>query len=243
MISIPHQPCIYKIICHANGKIYVGSTSSPRRRWYLHKWELNRQKHDNVHLQRAWDIYGENQFEFIIIEFVARDQLITREQYWLDNLQVCNHEIGFNIAVKANSGTAGRNPSIETRIKISNANRGKIRSQETRTKISASRKGLKFSSKHCANLSTALKGRVISNEARKKMSVAHKGKPQKPEAVKIRAELLCKEFIVIDPNGNEYRIKGISKFCRENHLSIGSIYRVIQGKQSHHKGWKCKPVN
>lgn len=75
---------IYKIINKVNQHYYVGSSSFIKRRWRDHKYELNKDKHDNSHLQRAWNKYGKNNFEFIIIEFVEESQLFIVEQTYLD---------------------------------------------------------------------------------------------------------------------------------------------------------------
>ena len=62
---------IYKIINKVNGKYYVGSTTqlyTSRSRWNNHKQALIRGNHRNSHLQNAWNKYGPDAFEFIIIE-------------------------------------------------------------------------------------------------------------------------------------------------------------------------------
>src|SRR3989304_1436717 len=59
---------IYKIINKTNGKYYVGSSNDIIGRWFTHKSQLNRNNHCNPHLQRAWNKYGKDNFEFIIVE-------------------------------------------------------------------------------------------------------------------------------------------------------------------------------
>jgi len=53
-----------------------------------HRIDLRKQSHKNVHLQSAWNKYGEKNFDFIIIvEFhhdVNRNYLLTEEQKYLD---------------------------------------------------------------------------------------------------------------------------------------------------------------
>lgn len=54
---------IYKIVNAQTGLVYVGQTGqSFERRFWLHQWKLKRGVHDNIHLQRAWDKYGEDSF-------------------------------------------------------------------------------------------------------------------------------------------------------------------------------------
>ena len=63
---------IYKIINKINGKYYVGSSVNikdyPNNRWSRHIADLNANRHHNDYLQRAWNKYGQDAFEFIIIE-------------------------------------------------------------------------------------------------------------------------------------------------------------------------------
>ena len=55
---------IYKITCLQNGRVYVGQAINIKDRWTSHMQCLNRNKHHNIHLQRAWNKYGEECFKF-----------------------------------------------------------------------------------------------------------------------------------------------------------------------------------
>jgi hypothetical protein len=70
---------------------------TPELRWRGHLIALRAQKHINKYLQRAWNKYGECNFEFSIIEQID-EGLLEREQYWLDNTKCYDKRIGFNIA-------------------------------------------------------------------------------------------------------------------------------------------------
>ena len=62
---------IYGIKNKINSKVYVGKTqTSFGDRWDCHKAKLRNNKHDNTHLQRSWNKYGEDNFEFYIIEII-----------------------------------------------------------------------------------------------------------------------------------------------------------------------------
>ena len=95
---------IYKIENLINGKIYIGSASFLYSRWGRHRKRLREGKHYNAHLQAAWNKYGEDQFQFSIVERVeSKKHLIEREQYWLDRTQCYNRVVGYNIAKSAGS--------------------------------------------------------------------------------------------------------------------------------------------
>lgn len=66
-----------------NKKRYIGQTYSIKNRFYRHKNELLKNKHHNTHLQNAWNKYGIENFEFIILEYCDIELLNEREIYWI----------------------------------------------------------------------------------------------------------------------------------------------------------------
>ena len=46
-------------------------------------------------------------------------------------------------------------------------------------------------------------------------------------------------FIVTDPKGNQYEVRGLTKFAIEHGLNFECLRSVATGKTRHHKGWKC----
>lgn len=77
---------IYKITCLKNNMAYVGQAINIQDRWKTHIQCLNRNKHHNIHLQRAWNKYGENNFKFDIIEYCEKEDLNDKEIYWIKEL-------------------------------------------------------------------------------------------------------------------------------------------------------------
>lgn len=49
---------IYMIINNINEKKYIGSAKNIDKRWYEHRYTLNKNCHDNSLLQNAWNKYG-----------------------------------------------------------------------------------------------------------------------------------------------------------------------------------------
>ena len=49
-----------------------------------------------------------------------------------------------------------------------------------------------------------------------------------------------KRWIVTQPDGTENEITNLSKYCKEHSLDDGAIYRVLNGKRNHHKGYKIR---
>lgn len=100
---------IYKITCKENNRIYIGSAKNLNNRWLRHLNDLKNNKHVNIHLQRAFNKYGEGAFIFDIIEKCEENSLFGREQYYLDNLKP-----EFNIGKNACGGdNLSNNPNKE----------------------------------------------------------------------------------------------------------------------------------
>lgn len=79
---------IYQILNKVNGKFYIGSSYDYKRRKQAHLWQLRNNQHKCPHLQHSWNKHGENSFEFVILEeLTRREELIPREQYYLDKLK------------------------------------------------------------------------------------------------------------------------------------------------------------
>jgi group I intron endonuclease len=101
---------IYAIVNKVNWKVYVGQAHIGKKysgigeRFYDHKRKLKKGKHFNSHLQYSWNKYGCNNFIYIILEKVDNlDDLIYREQFWIDKFQSYNKCLGYNICAVAGS--------------------------------------------------------------------------------------------------------------------------------------------
>ena len=100
---------IYKIINKINGKYYLGSTKNFRKRKLRHLNELRKGVHHNIHLQRAFVKYGEENFKFILIEKCT--DIIDIEQGYLDTL---DYTKCYNISKTASGGfLIGNHPDKE----------------------------------------------------------------------------------------------------------------------------------
>ena len=152
---------IYKLANIVNGKVYVGSAVNLGKRKEHHYACLRHNKHKNERLQRSWNKHSEKSFEFSILEYVEdKNNLIEREQYWMDFYDVAGDD-GYNISPKAGS-SLGVKHTAETRKRMSEVNMGKKLSPEHRKKISDGNKGRVFSADTRQKMSDAQKGRSMS---------------------------------------------------------------------------------
>lgn len=70
-----------------NGKKYIGQSVDIEKRFYEHKRTLRKNKHNNEHLQRAWNKYGESKFEFKIIhDNISNDEINNWELYYINEI-------------------------------------------------------------------------------------------------------------------------------------------------------------
>jgi group I intron endonuclease len=174
---------VYIIKNCLNGFVYVGSSSNIKSRWYTHISDLKRNKHPNIFLQRAVNKYGFQNFLFEVIEEVKADknELIEREQYWINLYDSANQNKGYNLNPKAES-CLGRKDTEESRKrksialkgnknwkfrkpfkhipegleKMRLANLGKVVSEETKTKMRAHKR----TKAHCKAISLAKKNKI-----------------------------------------------------------------------------------
>ena len=119
-----------------NGKSYVGQSTNITQRLSKHKSELRHNKHQNLHLQNAWNKYGEYNFIFNVIEYCDIDELDDIEKYYINIWNLTNNQYGYNVE---SGGNLNKTLSTETKRKMSEAHKGKALSAETRKKMSEAR--------------------------------------------------------------------------------------------------------
>ena len=85
---------IYKIRNKKTNKIYVGKSVNIEERWKQHKSELFFKKHHNVDLQEDYNKFGEDIFEYSVLELCEKDKLFDRERCWIDTFNA--REFGYN---------------------------------------------------------------------------------------------------------------------------------------------------
>lgn len=139
---------IYKLTNTVNNKIYIGKSICIENRLYHHLWYLKNNRHNNKHLQRAYNKYGEKAFKFEILKELSDKNNINQwEKYYIAHLESYKINKGYNILEGGNGGAVineetrkilseqskgnknclGRHHSEETKQKIRLGNLGKIK--------------------------------------------------------------------------------------------------------------------
>lgn len=103
---------IYYIKNLVNGKKYIGSSKNLTKRLRDHKSALRVGRHHNIHLQRAWNKYGEENFKFVSKEF-KHGCLLSRENKYI---KLCGH---YNIATIAQAFRLGYKMTEEEKLRNS----------------------------------------------------------------------------------------------------------------------------
>lgn len=88
---------VYIITNKVNGKIYVGSSLNVTIRLRAHKNALLRNDHENKHLQKSWNKYGQDKFEFTKVCSVPRENLAAVEKTYIEKHNSCDFKYGYNI--------------------------------------------------------------------------------------------------------------------------------------------------
>jgi group I intron endonuclease len=168
---------LYRIICIATGKGYVGSTVDWRARKYRHLRDLRLGIHPNRHLQNAFTKYGEGAFEMVWLRDAHPDELASIEQVLLSEsgseFNVSKDTISprrglkNSEAMKRKIATAllGHVVSVSTRDKIRKALQGKPLSEETRRKLSRARLGYRLSVDAKLRIGIAARGRNVGEKS------------------------------------------------------------------------------
>ena len=148
---------VYKIQNKINGKLYIGSSVDLKFRFSCHLNDL-RANRNSIYLQRAWNKYGENNFDFKVLLFCDKKNILFYEQRFIDKLNACNVLIGYNLCPIAGSPL------------------GIKHTQMAKKNMSDGRKGMKLSDSHKCNIGKSMKRNLPKTVFKKGVSSWNKGK-------------------------------------------------------------------
>jgi len=168
-----NHPGVYTITSRKTSKVYVGSSVRTADRWRVHRRDLRKGGHGNVHLQRHADKYG---VEDLVFEVVRVEPNPTRrlgfEEVLIAGLvgPAC-----FNQATSAKAPMTGRKHSPETRAKMSATAKGRPFPEGAHAKSVETNKGRVHTPEQRATMaSKGFLGRTHTPETKAKMSAACK---------------------------------------------------------------------
>lgn len=152
---------IYSITNTINGKLYIGQTNDPKRRWKDHLWLAKNKQEQYIH--RAMSKYGVDNFIFeVIVSCFGKAAADEAEHTIITQNDSCNNDCGYNLK-----------PGGATRS-------GFKFSEETKKKMKDDWK-INHPPDSIRRTADANIGRQCSEERRQRISIANTGKdvPQK----------------------------------------------------------------
>ena len=89
--------CIKNLI---NNKVYIGKSMNIYERILNHIHLLNRESlNENRYLIRSWKKYGKDNFQYIVLEYLDRDESVLKERelYWILYYNSIDRNYGYNL--------------------------------------------------------------------------------------------------------------------------------------------------
>lgn len=139
---------IYVIENVVNGHFYVGQANDLQRRFNEHSSLLQRNKHANAHLQRAFNKYGSEAFVMFMMQPCCEPDLDRIEQEWVDlfwdGCKTC-----YNIKAEASKPPSRKGAKLtpEQLRMWSEVKKGKKFTKEHKQKIGEAHKGQTYMAK------------------------------------------------------------------------------------------------
>ena len=215
---------IYGIRNLINDKIYVGQSINIQKRWEQHRSALKHKKHDNRHLQAAWNKYGKDNFIFEVLEECLQQDLNERETYWKLKFDPNTYNLG-------NTGIIGT-VSEETRKKISKG------VSERWAAMTAEERKQKFGHSEPRG--------PLKEEIKQRISMSLKGRPSYIRSDKCKQKSIdsspCKHSII------QFTLEGVfirewssvQEAARTLHIDQGNISATCIGHYNYYKGFRWK---
>ena len=214
------EPGIYCIENLTTHKKYVGQAINVRERWGEHVSDLYHQTHFNTYLQHAWNKYGEDDFNYYVLEYCSREELDERETYYIDTFDLLNRDLGYNR--KRGGQHGGGTFSKEAKEKLSESIKASY-TDELREKRSQQLKAIWDNPEERAKRigeSHPMYGYHHTDEVKKRLSELHKGISVN---VKYPYKVLCVEKNQIFENA---RVA-----AKELSLDSSCIVKVCKGER------------
>lgn len=222
-----------------NNKLYIGQAINVPRRLYKHYRDLINNRHLNEHLQRSFNKYGKQNFEYSIVCAASVDQLDFVERATIYMFTSNDPRFGFNKTIGGEAPMKNKKHSDVTRKKIS-INHADV----------SGKNNPMFG---CTGKNSPMYGRIgknnpwfgkhLTEEQKHKLSIALTGRIFSDKHCRKIAEVKSKIFYkIIRPEGTIEIIKNLNQFCKDNNLNSSHMYDVARGRRKHHKNYRVEKV-
>jgi group I intron endonuclease len=223
---------VYMIVNDVDGRVYIGKTNSPARRWRAHRCHSC-----NAHLRAAMNYHGVESFSFFLIEkHDAAAGAYEAESFLIEYLRFCGAEF-YNLTA---GGEGSPSPSLHTREKLRQVFTGRVFSNETRRRMA----------------SAARARPPITHETRKRLSESHKNPSEQTrkklsDSAKRRQSAGRQGWNRVHERAIEQldalghviaQFASITAAARQTSTSRGLISAVLNGHRSFAKGFRWRYV-
>ena len=220
--------------------MYFGKTTKPDPYKYHGSgtyWTRHIKKHGKEHIITLWvsDLYFDTSITKYALHF-SYENAIVESKDWANlipenGLDGTVPGTNFSDKTKANMSAAKQNPSNERRKQMS-----ETMSRTNKTRIKENNPNYGIPSK--------LKGIPRTQETKNKISKKLKGIvrtiPKSQHQIDILIKRCEKQYKIYSPNNEILIITNMTKFCKENNLDPGNMFKVANGFKPSYKGWVCE---
>lgn len=165
---------VYKIKNVLTDKYYIGYSQDINKRFKTHKNQLNRDKHPNIILQRSYNKYGIENFNFEIIDICeTKKEACEKELEYLSNIEI--RRFLYNMHYNNEGGdTLSNHPDkeniIKKRVETHNKNISKLTKEELVKKYGKfGEKNGMYGKTHTEEVKQKLRDKIVTEETRQKM--------------------------------------------------------------------------
>lgn len=235
------QSGVYRIRRVDADFVYYGSSfvkRGLRYRFLKHLSELRRGVHCNQLLQNHWNKYGESVFLLEIVEICLPEQCRQRESFYLKQRGIGIENGTYNFCEVTEPWEAINHHLMRQRALSSQCKKYVLVSPLGETQLVTNLSEFARERGLCASaLAGVAKGRArhckgwrcqLLND--KNLKLAAEPFPYKPRGG---------PYLMISPSNEEYVVKNLEEFCRQNNLTAKSMRNVASGKTLKHRGWRC----
>lgn len=230
---------IYALYWEEQELIYVGLSQNIEYRFRDHKRDMRRREHTNYKVQETYNLYGYP--ILIILEKCDLLELNQKEILWTNELDTINN--GLNII---EAGQVGFGPNSN------NSKYNKLQVLKVFRLVSSTRYFSFEEISVITNTSKSLVQCILDGKSHLWLQsrypfrynlMIHRKVERYSDRNCLAAtyRMFQKELpVVVSPEGKEYTVENIRKFCIEHNLYNTHLGAVIRKQRKSHKGWVLK---
>lgn len=216
--------CIENLTTH---KKYIGQSNNISYRIKQHLYELRNDKHYNSYLQKAWNKYGEEDFNIYVVEYCDVEILDEKERFYIAQYNTTDNQYGYNMTYGGQAGAVCVGEAAERRKEslkryYATTNAREIRGQQSKERWKNPEYAARYQGENHPNY-----GHHLSEEAKKRIGEANKGRAcHKRVFIPVYCVELDREFVDAWTASQELNIdsSSILKVCRGDRFQCGGYH-------------------